>query len=693
MSSDARSNETHAKVSEYLQRLHKPAFGRPHGLSEVHVTADGTDVVVTGSVLDKLIGKPRTAIYTVAEGGLRAVTGPTSSARGGRFSPDGTALAFLSDRAQTGVFQPFVLDARTLGEADPVAPVPGTVEHLHWSPDGRHLLLGVAGIRALLSAGQGSGPIAALSDDGPAWQPVVDDGLDSATWRSLWLYTVGTGELSRLSPEGMNCWEAAWCGSSKVVAVASEAPGEDDWYDAVLSMIDVATGATQALVSDHRLHENALFGLPAGSPDGRYVSFVEAVCSDRWIVAGELTIVDLDSGVHSIVDTGGTDVTCTQWIDANHVGYLGQRHLDSVVGVIDVATNEVTELFSTPVSCSDGRYPAGAFTRDGRVAVVQSAYDLPPQVVLLGAEKEEVLASTAHAGTDFLLSVAGTARAITWQAPDGRTIEGILCSPSGDGPFPLVVNIHGGPIAAFRNSWLMHYPWVPMLVAEGYAVLNPNPRGSGGRGQEFARQVIGDMGGADAADILAGIDALVVGGVIDEERIGLIGRSYGGFMTSWLVTQDQRFAAAIPIAPITDWYSKCFTSNTGRWARTFLRADPEEFATMAHSRNPVLQASKVRTPCLNVAGALDRCTPPGQAQEFHQALRYHGQTDSVLAIYPQEGHGIASYPALTDFLVRALSWFNQYMPAAPVALPDADAPTTATTANVDPRAMHRSVST
>src|SRR5699024_5005605 len=220
------------------------------------------------------------------------------------------------------------------------------------------------------------------------------------------------------------------------------------------------------------------------------------------------------------------------------------------------------------------------------------------QLVITDGDKDRVLASVAHPGTDYLMSVAGSAQALSWSAPDGLEIEGMLCTPPGEGPFPLVVNVHGGPIWAFRNTWSMHSPWVPLLVSRGYAVLSPNPRGSGGRGQEFASRVVGDMGGADTGDYLAGIDALVEHGIADPDRVGLIGGSYGGYASAWLVTQDQRFAAAVPISPVTDWYSQSFTSNIAGWGKAFLDGDPEQPGTQVHTRSPVLQASKAKTPCL-----------------------------------------------------------------------------------------------
>ncbi|MFD2468989.1 S9 family peptidase [Amycolatopsis silviterrae] len=658
---DLATTAAHQKVTEHLRAVHEPAFGLPHSIREPHVTRDGARTVVTGAVFDELEGLPRTAVYTAEGGKLRAVVTGQGSSRSARFSPDGRTLAFLSDRGKAGVFQLYLLASDGFGEARPAPEVPGTVEYACWSPDGSRVLLGVAGLGAELSGGQGSGTNSKQVREKPSWFPKLDDGTNAAGWRSLWVYTVASDELTQVSPEGLNCWEAAWCGPDRVVAVASDAPGEDEWYTAHLSLIDLTGDARKLLGSDVQL------GLPAGSPDGAWVAVVEAVCSDRWVVAGDVLLVDPATGAVRRPGTRGTDVTQLEWLDAGRLGYVGQRRLDSVAGIIEVDGGEAEEVFSTDLSCCGGGfYPQGAFTGDGRVVTVQDSYELAPQLVLSGPDGSRTLASVAHPGTEFLRSAAGSAEAVTWTAPDGLEIDGILCRPAGNGPFPLVVSIHGGPIWAYQNSWSMRYAWVPLLVQQGYAVLSPNPRGSGGRGQEFAARVVGDMGGADTHDYLSGIDALVERGLVDGSRVGLIGGSYGGFMSSWLVTQDTRFAAAVPISPVTDWYSQSFTSNIAAWGNRFLGADPEQAGTNAHTRSPVLHASKARTPCLNVASALDNCTPPGQAKEFHQALLAHG-VPSTLAIYPEEGHGVRAFPAQIDFLTRMLQWFERYMP--PSSLP------------------------
>lgn len=663
MRKDLRESPEYAAVAEHLRRQHEPVFGRPYRVSDLVATADASRVVVTGSVYDKLDGLPRTALYEVRDGALHPVTSGGGSARAGRLAPDGTRLAFLSDRGRSDVFQLHLLDGGQFGEAVAAPTVPGTVEYLAWSPDGARILLGVAGLEAEAADAQGSGTVGSADSELPSWYPEVETGTPEDSWRSLWLYTPASGELTMISPSGLNVWEAAWSGPGHVLAITSGQPGEDAWYSAVLSRLDLATGeVTELLRSDVQL------GLPAGSPSGTRVAVVQAVCSDRCVVAGDLIVLDLAAGTRCTVDTGGVDVTAAHWLGETRLGYFGLRRQDSVAGTAETGPGALPaavigeELIATTQTWLNLFYPDGAFTTDGRVVVIRDDYDLPPEIAITGPGSDRVLVSLAHPGTDYLRSVGGSAEIVSWTAPDGTAIEGVLCTPPGSGPFPLVLDVHGGPISAHQRSW-MGGSAARLLVSRGYAVLLPNPRGSSGRGQEFAAAVVGDMGGADTYDYLSGLDAMVERGIADPERIGTMGGSYGGYMSAWLVTQDQRFKAAVAASPVTEWYSFTFTSNIPGWGLWFLnQANPEETGNQMHTRSPVLHASKATTPTLLTAGAKDRCTPAGQAREFHQALVGQG-VDSELVIYPGEGHGVRQFPAAIDYLTRLVSWFGKYMPA------------------------------
>jgi dipeptidyl aminopeptidase/acylaminoacyl peptidase len=388
MRKDLRESPEYAAVAEHLRRLHEPAFGRAHHVTDLVTTADASRIVVTGSVYDQLEGQPRTAVYEVRDGALHALTSGGGSARAARLAPDGSALAFLSDRAKADVFQLYLLAGGELGEARPAPAVPGTAEFLAWSPDGTRILLGVAGLGAEVSDAQGSGTAGAdgAGESGlPSWYPEVESGTPEDAWRSLWVYTLATGALAKVSPDGLNVWEAAWAGPGHVLAITSGKPGEDDWYSAVLSRLDLAAGeVTELLRSDVQL------GLPAGTPDGTRAAVVEAVCSDRWIVAGDLILLDLVAGTRCAVDTAGTDVTSVQWIDGTRLGYTGQRHLDCVAGLVEAGagplpgTIAAKEVVTSAQSWASWFYPGGAFTSDGRIVVIRDDYDLPPEVAIVG---------------------------------------------------------------------------------------------------------------------------------------------------------------------------------------------------------------------------------------------------------------------------------------------------------------------
>src|SRR5947207_3475078 len=193
MRKDLRESPEYAAVAEHLRRLHEPAFGRPHHVTDLVATTDASRIVVTGSVYDELEGLPRTALYEVRDSALRALTSGGGSAKAGRLAPDGSSLAFLSDRAKAGMFQLYLLADGQLGEARPAPAVPGSVEYLAWSPDGTRILLGVAGLGAELADAQGSGTAGSGEARPPSWYPQVEAGTTEDAWRDVWRSTPAPG--------------------------------------------------------------------------------------------------------------------------------------------------------------------------------------------------------------------------------------------------------------------------------------------------------------------------------------------------------------------------------------------------------------------------------------------------------------------------------------------------------------------
>ncbi len=335
----------------------------------------------------------------------------------------------------------------------------------------------------------------------------------------------------------------------------------------------------------------------------------------------------------------------------------GTDGLDSVVLEVD-PEGRASEVFRT----SEGLgifSPVVVPVAGGFVAALSSSRR-PPSVVRVVDGAVHELVTGRHDGHETLRAAWGDLQPLSWTAPDGWTIEGLLATPDGPGPHALLVDVHGGPVWQYADRWPGTF--TQLLLSRGYAIFFPNPRGSTGRGQDFAAAVVGDMGGADASDITSGIDTLVASGVADPDRIGIYGGSYGGFMAAWLPAVDPRFKAAVSMSPVTDWYSEHFGSSLIDWVGDFIGDRPEHPGGAHHTRSPVFAGENLRTPTLLSAGLRDKATPPGQAIEHHRALVAQGVASDVV-IYPQEGHGVRALEAEIDLATRTVAWFERFMPA------------------------------
>lgn len=656
---DFRQSALYGEAEVLFRNGFRPGSGRPVAANDLQVSPDGRCVAFTGVMLDKLEGVPTTRICMadLSKGQIRVLSfGPGSDLQP-KFSPDGKTLAFRSDRASPGNFQLYFLDLLSgMTTAAPV--VPGWVEYLDYSPGGQHMLLGVAPHGADVAGVQGA-KTTLRSDVGPspAWMPTVDAGDTSLKRRSVWILDLADTGLRRISANALNVWEASWCGDQALAAVVSPGAEEQHWYRAHIALLPLDGGKERMLYQP-----KDQLGCLSSSPDGRQLAFAEAVCSDRCIVAGDLRIVDLDTGKVREVPCNEIDVTFTRWRDNHRLLIAGLRNLDTVIADIDVPADTVQEGWTgTTLYCASGVYPAAAPCPDGSDFLICATGHLQaPQLLHIGKGGVRKCVDLGHDGTAANIAKLRPVEPYRWNAPDGTEIQGWLMRGDDKGPAPLVMEVHGGPISRWSPFFIGRSAYHMMLAQRGYAIFWPNPRGSSGRGQAFAGAVVGDMGGADTQDYLSGLDQLVAEGIADPLRIGVMGGSYGGFMTSWLITQDSRFAAAVPVAPVTNWVSQHLTSNLSYFDTFCLGSEYNEAGGNHFARSPVMFAHKVKTPTLNICGALDRCTPPGQALEFHNALLGNG-VESVLVTYPQEGHGVRTFPGMIDYAARVVDWFLRHM--------------------------------
>jgi dipeptidyl aminopeptidase/acylaminoacyl peptidase len=659
---DLRDHPLYKTAEELTADWLRPGSGEAATIGQIKAAPDGRRAVAAALICDALEGVPSTriALIDLASGDLTLLTHGPRSDSAPQWSPDGRLIAYLSDREQAHANRLRLLDPES-GEDWPTPEVSGFVEYVEWSADGATILLGVAGYGSDLAGAQGAFAVNKESGgcERPAWAPTIAGNPEATPWRSLWRYDLASNSVQRITHDGLNVWQAAWCGGGRIAAICSDQPGETWWYSADVRLIDPESGADRRIFGP----EDQL-GWLAASPCGSTVAVVEAVCSDRNVVAGDLRLIDVESGAVDRPATLDADIVQVHWRDAQRLLFAAVHGPDTLVGMLDSGTGACRQLWrSQESSLSGAMYPEIAPIGDGveDFLFVQESFFDAPRLIALEDGREREVQRFGSAKNIAEVNGLGSARDVSWVSPDGLAIHGWLLTPPSAGPFPVIMQIHGGPVWHSRPSYLGRSAFAQMALAAGYALFQPNPRGSSGRGQAFARRVFGDMGGADAHDYLSGLDALANAGVIDPKRIGVTGGSYGGYMSSWLITQDQRFAAAIPVAPVSNWVSQHFTCNISQFGEMFLSDKVSNPTGKYFTRSPVHFADRARTPTLQICGALDRITPPGQALEFHQALQLAG-VESVVLTYPREGHGIRNMPAMFDYAARMLMWFTKHMP-------------------------------
>lgn len=564
------------------------------------------------------------------------------------WSGDGRWLACL-EPAGPGRERPVVLDPATgRGHGRSCPDLDGTVEHLAWSPAAERLLLLVAEAGAELSDVYGSGRVPAAAEL-PDWLPAVATAGSGRRWLAVW--EPGTGELTRV-PLDRNVWEAAWAGPTAFCAVTSPAAHEDDWYDAQLTLLGADGRSRQVALGPGQV------ALPRATPSGSVVSVVAGRASDRDLVAGVLHLVDVRTAAVRVIDVPDVHVTGHRWRDEHTLVVVGLRGTASVVAELDRRTGVVTELFATAEAVGPGDLlPTAVPLGTHAVALVLEGAGRPPEVCVVTGGQARPVVSTQ----DGARARPGPAE-LSWDSSDGTVVQGLLHLP--DGPARgLVVMVHGGPVWCWRNTWPTRVPQLSLLLGSGFAVLLPNPRGSQGRGEPFTAAIVGEVGGRDADDVLAGIDAVLAGGVVRADRVAVMGSSYGGFLAAWLATRPGRFAAAVAVSPATDWVSQHFTTNIPASDVRFLVGDPLDPTSQYVTRSPVRSVTAAAAPTLLTAGLLDLATPAGQAVEFHRALVEQG-VGSDLALYPLEGHDVHGPEAALDHAARVLLWLEHHLPRA-----------------------------
>ncbi len=525
----------------------------------------------------------------------------------------------------------------------------GTIIDLRYAPDGRLAMLAIEGAAKEVGATQAGAPITGdLSGPTPEQRIAILEGA----------------QLHWASPPDLFVYEYDWRpDGSGFVGTAAPGDGDNNWWIAKLYGFEAAGGTAKLLYTPpdgkHQLAS------PHVSRDGKRVAFISGIMSDFGSTGGDLYTLDFASGTV-------TDITPT--IHASVRGIAWRCDGGLLATLLDGAKTELADFGATAASTVPKILWTGEDSLNGersdegpslsctdKVAAMHESFTSPPEIAV---GRVGHLADITHLNAGQTMKL--TAKSLTWTS-DGATVQGwlLLPKPVPAKPLPMITFVHSGPASAvvpgFSGPGI-----IAAFLEQGYAVFRPNPRGSYGQGEAFAAANVRDLGAGPLRDILAGIDAAEHAAPIDEQRLGIYGGSYGGYMTMWAVTQTNRFKAGVAAAGISDLLSYYGENGIDESMIPYFGVSVYEDPEAYQKESPITFIRNVKTPTLAYVGAQDIECPAPQTQEFWHALHALGVPSSYV-IYPGEGHALRDPAHLADAEQRTLDWFARYLtpPSAP----------------------------
>jgi dipeptidyl aminopeptidase/acylaminoacyl peptidase len=618
------------------------------GFEEVAISPDGTQVGWVQRFNSGGSGIFVSAINSPATPAKRiSATSDDQAREEGHFawSPDSTHLAFLSDAGSPGQLQVYVSEldgspARKLTNSQ------GFLDAPQWSPDGKTIA-----ILFTENAPRAAGPLMPMTTEtGVIANKIYEQRLTTVD--------AASGEVRKISPADMYVYEYDWSPDGKnFVVTSAKGAGDANWYVAQLYTLPSSGGEMKSIYKPP-----LQIAVPRWSPDGNEIAFISGIMSDEGSVGGDIYLVSATGGSARDITPGiKASPSWLQWLSASRL--LFGEIVEGQVGfaTLDIADGKTSTLWTRAEVASTGDWGSYSVSlaADGKnSAIIRQSFAHPPEVWAgaIGAWQQ-----ITHVN-DHVKPAWGELRSVHWTS-DRLQVQGWLLYPVNYDPkqrYPMVVSVHGGPAVGEVPYWPEPFFNTALLSAEGYFVFYPNPRGSYGEGEAFTYANVKDFGYGDFRDILAGVDRVVSELPVDNNRVGITGWSYGGYMTMWAVTQTNRFKAAVAGAGLANFQSYYGENDIDEWMLPYFGAsvyqDPQVYA----KSSPINFITKAKTPTLVLVGERDGECPAPQSREFWHALKTLG-VPTELVIYANEGHYIGQTEHQKDIVHRTVEWFDRYL--------------------------------
>jgi dipeptidyl aminopeptidase/acylaminoacyl peptidase len=566
-----------------------------------------------------------------------------------KWSPDGNWIAFTSNRKDNR--NQLYLLSMNGGEAEPLTDGKSGVANFEWSPDGRSIAFTMTDPKTEDEE---------KNDKGKNDFRWVDENVKVARLYVLAIQKDANGkrEPRKLTTANYHVEDFNWSGDGSRIAFSHvKSPVVNDWPTSDVDIVEVASGNVSVLANSPAAESSPLY-----SHDGKSIAIIATDNPPSWPGAGFIQIFPASGGQPKTLATSfdaGPDVA--GWSSDNKKLYFSEpKGTGTQIYVVDVAANRIEEIKTTPAVIG-----ALSLNNSGNTfAFVRQTSDTPGDVFVASLpDFNPVQITTVNA--DIKLPPVGRTEVITWKSKDGKQIEGLLTYPVGyqaGQRVPLILNVHGGPAGVFQQTFLGGRGAYPLatFAAHGYAILRANPRGSSGYGKEFRHANRKDWGFGDYQDLMTGVDRVIEMGVADPERLGVMGWSYGGFMTSWIVTQTSRFKAASAGAPVTNLMSFNGTADIPAFVPDYFGGQFWEVMDEYQKHSPMFNVKNVTTPTMIQHGEADVRVPISQGYEFYNALKVKGVPTRMLVL-PRQPHG-PNEPKMQLAAMKAnLEWFEKYI--------------------------------
>lgn len=640
-------------------------FWRLRLITDMRLSPDGARLAYVLQESDEVSNSTRSAIWLLdaGSGQVRQLTHGQGSDSSPRFSPDSSRLAFLSNRAgSAGQIWLLPLDG---GEAQQVATGVHGASDLEWSPDGEWLYF-----KRTHKTGAGNGdPSLARATTRLQYRWDGKGYLDGRT--HLFRARLGSEQVEPLTSGDVDCSHPAPSPDGRWLAYISD-QGED--RDANMStdlyVMALDTGEPRRLTNGRHRISNvswspksdrlAFLAEPKVSAHSAYNVGLHVSALDSGEPVDLLAGSDRSAEVAVSGDIPGPGLSAPIWsADGSEIVFLGQRGGAADILATNVRTLAMRTLASGPhIACC-------ALSPDGvRLYTVQCDPGAPWEVYSypLTAESRQAPTALTHMN-DALLAERAVAEPEHFIYPsfDGARIEAWLYRPIGGSvePASLVLWLHGGPDSAYGESF---YLLAQILAAKGYAVLHLNPRGSVGYGEAFTQAVDYDWGGGDYQDIMAGVDAALTRGGLDASRMAVMGASYGGYLTNWIIGQTERFRAAVTINSVTNLLSCFGTADLDPvWAEGYY-GWPWENMKFYLDRSPITHAHRVTTPTRIIAAERDYRCPMSQSAELYTWLKKRGHAPVDFVWLPGATHTTYASPQQRIERMRlVVEWIDRWL--------------------------------